>query len=314
MPVPSWFNSPDLGLNEWQQNTGMDIWNRGGGRWGGEFMDWMGGGGLADLTLQQRTQMGSGMLNPSTLGDMSKWTTASQNAMNQWAPRYSQPGGFNAGQYDAYGNPVVTPTQAPDMGGDVYPANLPVDPMMTQLPGMYQSIFDIFTGKAQHPQLAPIMENLAQSQGAQREREEEGLALRGMSNSTPADTLRQQQGVRERGETAATEMGLTSQLLQQQLPALGQFANQNLANRQGALNEWNTFFNAQSQADRDLVNQQLGTLQLYLQGLGGAMPSGGQPGAMGMPTQPGGWESAGGLLGNLLPLLMGGDKPWIFGG
>jgi hypothetical protein len=210
--------------------------------------------------------------------------------------------------------PVVAPVSQEagpsGLGGDVFQYNKPEAPEGPSPQDLNLQMLNTAMGTTVSPFLSPLLESLKIQQEQEMQNRKQGLATRGVLNSTPGQgevsRLRRQQ----EGAQVGTYLGALGQQLGMQGGVSNQvFAQRNLEGQQD-LDNWFKFLQSQQQSDSIRTAQQNQGIALMLNALGlgtinPQMPNFSIPG-----EAPGAGAAVGNLLGNFGTAAAGSEGFW----
>jgi hypothetical protein len=202
---------------------------------------------------------------------------------------------------DPLGNAAATGQPAPaDYKGDVFEYAPPENPLLPQVQQIQQQLIDLMLGRSTPPEMEAIMTGLRNRQAQQEDELRAQLAMRGVANSTPGAAELGRLLENQRAEQARTRMGITGQMMQNQLPALQQIYGQGVTGREQSMRDFLNMYDRQFRSDsyQDARRQQ--AVNSMLQALGMNMPPVQMPN-VGIPAaQPGFVQSLSNLFGNAM--------------
>lgn len=173
-----------------------------------------------------------------------------------------------AGGGGPFDNAAATGDEPPDFGGDVFQWEPPVNNLLPQMEGLYQNMFDTLNGTRKSPYLQPLLDDFEVRNTRAQDNFEQGLAVRGIANSTLADNARQNYNIQAEGGKTALALDTLNKEFTPQLALLGQVFNQGQAGRQQALNEFMQFLQAQYSQDALQNTNAQNALSLMLNAMG----------------------------------------------
>lgn len=161
--------------------------------------------------------------------------------------------------------PAATPPPTGDQFNYIPP---PANAQMPQLADLYQRMLDQLSGKTQSPLLAPLMADYDRRNVLSADNQEQGMAVRGISNSTLADSARTDRGIAERSGAANLLLDTTSKEFAPELLLANQIYSQDAQTKKDSIQAFMDFLNAQTGLDLTQDNAATRALMLLLNSLG----------------------------------------------